>query len=159
MDLSNSKRIMVVRYTPFRKYNFIKEHCNIIKDNGSVWMLKVGRKIPDAAVKDIIHQGGNVILKEPKLSGGRYYYAHCTSSYQGLPIDDMRFPEYYRKIPREDYDREPLDGTWLRIDEVCALDEDVVNCLYLCSNNRKLCEVVSQTRTSIMYVYYKTRAN
>ena len=153
MDLQTGKRIMVIRYTPFRKYDFIDEHTKLIAQKQSVWMLKIGRKIPEVAINEIITEGGNIVLKAPKSSGGNYYLAHCCAFHQGRASNDMVFPEYYFSI-NGDFDKDPLDGTWLKIDRLERLNEHYSDRLYLCRNGKKLNEVIGTTRTSVLYAYY-----
>lgn len=35
--------MLLLRYSSYKKYDFIREHNSIIKNKGSVWMLKVGK--------------------------------------------------------------------------------------------------------------------
>ena len=153
MDILAEKRMMVIRYTPFKKFDFIEEHAKLIAQQQSVWMLKIGRKIPETAITKIIDEGGNVVLKAPKSAGGDFYLAHCCASHQGRRLKNMVFPEYYLFIDG-DFDRDPLDGTWLKIDRLESLSEHYSDRLYLCSNGKKLNDIISTTRTSVLYVYY-----
>lgn len=148
------KQLLVIRFLTFGKYDFVNEHQNLLKEQGAVWVLKTGKNIPDKALEEIAANGGQVIFKAPKATGGKYYYGHFVEYRQGLPEKNMAYPDYYHLLP-DGYDRAALDGTWLKIDSLLALEESKVEKLLLSSNGKKVSEVIGQTRTSVMYAYFQ----
>ncbi len=152
MYVNMDKEMIVVRFLTFKNFDFIEEHSDVLKKNKIVWMLKTGKYIPAPVLDEIINNGGMMILKAPKKLGGKYYMTHFCEYYHGNAKESMVFPEYYYQLPTE-YDKSPLDGTWLKIDRIHELTNEYVHRLRLCSNGKRIDEVVKQTRTSVMYVY------
>lgn len=154
MEINNSNPLLILRFTQFRKYDFIEQHKAIIGEKGAVWMLKKGRGIPYRSLRKICENGGGMILKAPKITGGKYYFAHFSAYYNGIPQNEFDYPTYYSEIIDE-YVNNPLEGTWIKIDYITEMLPSVVENLYLTSNNSKVSEVIGKTRTSVMYAYTK----
>ena len=147
------KKMMVIRFFSVRKVDFISEHKVLIEKNGSVWMLKSGKKIPDSSLKNVLESGGVILLKAPKIEGGRFYKAHFVDFFLGVPKPEMIFPDYYSSLENEyDYEKSILDGTWFKVDSILEMQDSDVDELVLWSNGKKLKDVINQTRTSVMYV-------
>lgn len=151
MVIPEKKLILVLRYNEFRQYSFISEHESIINKNGCVWMMKFGRSIPDKSIKNVIDESGLIILKEPKKSGGKYFCAHVCEYRNVNTCRTDSSPHYYYELLSSMEDNNEI-RTWLRIDELCEIDQDIVDEFYLTSNGRKLKDVIGETRTSAMYV-------
>ncbi len=146
------RKMIAIRFLSLNHYDFIQEHRNVMETYNHVWMLKTGKYIPSSVMGDVLTQGGIIILKAPKSVGGKYYRAHYSEFLQGIPNKGMVYPKYYRSIP-ENYEKDKLDGTWMKIDSIEDVDEDYVSHLRLYSNDKLLSDVIGQTRTSVMYVY------
>ena len=146
------KEIIVIRFLKVNKYDFVAEHSTIINKEKTVWMLKTGKYIPAIVLDEVLRNGGKVILKAPKAIGGKYYLTHFHEYKHGMPEKGMNYPKYYNCLPK-DYEKPVLDGTWLRIDQIYELKDEEVHKLRLCSSSKRLEDVVSQTRTTVMYVY------
>lgn len=144
-----NQRMLVLRVNDYKKYHFAAEHKKQINANGNVWMLKVGRQLSEKTVSTIVEDGGFLILKEPKASGGKYYISHICDIHNGNPISDMIYPSYYEEL-KEDI---PLYGTWLKIDELMEIREDSLCLFELDSKPKKMTEVVSSTRSPILIVH------
>ena len=152
MQLKKNCPLLVLRFTQFGHYDFVKEHNCLICDNGFTWMLKKGRNIPLKSLETVLNSGGGMILKAPKKAGGIYYYAHFSACANGVPQDNYNYPRYYAEITDEYVDN-PLDGTWIKLDYIHELSDDIVEHLYLSSNDNKVVDVIGKTRTSVMYAY------
>lgn len=150
--LKNNEKLMVIRYKNYKNYNFFDEHKAVICKNGYVWMLKLGKNIPVISLTNLIESEGHIVLKAPKAEGGMYYLCHIIGYMYGntLPAES---PAYYKEL-ENDYNIE-FDGTWLKIDQLEPLENDVAKKLYLSKNGHPLVEIIVKTRTTTFYVDYK----
>ena len=48
-----NKKVIVLRINCYRDYDFIAEHNKIVDKQGGVWLLKIGRKIPERRLEDL----------------------------------------------------------------------------------------------------------
>lgn len=143
--------VLVLRYNSYRNCDFIEEHKNIITNSGSVWMVKLGKKIPESSLNTFQEAGGNLLLKSPKKAGDRFYYAHMSGFSNGKPKADYIYPEYYAKIIEESCEY-TLDGTWIRIDELFEVKDEYIDHFHLIKNGSSLRAIINATRTSTLYV-------
>lgn len=139
-----------MRFNSYKDNDFIGTHSNIINSIGAVWMVKLGKKIPEKSLEMFIAAGGHLILKAPKSDGGRYYYAHMKEYHIGEPKSNFTYPEYYQVMIDEMCDFS-LDGTWICIDSIKSFDAKLIDHLYL-RNGKTLADVVNKTRTATFYV-------
>lgn len=155
MNIKKNQHGMLVRYNNYKYYSFIDEVKMIINEKGFCWFFKVGKVIPCKKVQDIVRSGGFIVLKAPKSEDDKYFFAHATDSYTGLPRKDMPYPSYYTAMINDDsmWMIESLEGTWIKIDYVGELTHDNINHLFLLSNNKPLDVVVHSTRSATMYLY------
>ena len=152
MDIRANKKMLVLRYSPYKKYDFIHEHEKIIDKYGCVWLLKLGKPVPDIALKEILEGDSGLILKAPKKDGGSYYYCHMLSAQNTNVKREMRYPDYYNELMNELY-WYSFTGTWIKIKKFILLEPDEIKHLKLVSNNKDLVEVLGQTRTTMLYAY------
>lgn len=154
MLMRANKRMMVLRVNQYKSYDIIKEHNKISAEIGYVWILKMGKPIPEKAIDDVIDDSGILILKMPKSKGGDFYYTKLTESCNGNPKPDYVYPPYYNEMvetPNFDHDYS-LSGTWLRVSKIKELPLETVKKLVLVNTGNSLIDVVNSTRTSFMYV-------
>lgn len=152
MKIPANKCIMTIRYTQYRNIDFITEHKKLVDRFGSVWMLKVGRKIPIVSLEEVARESGIIILKAPKVAGGQFYIAPLISYHNGMPLKDFNYPEYYEDMIDSQKEYEiTLDGTWLEIGIISPLPADALNSMLMKKSGKKLLDVIGSTRTSIMY--------
>lgn len=143
---------ILFRFKPFSNKDFIDEHNAVLKKYGKVWVWKVGKPIPTHTVRAVIENDGGLILKSPKKDGDRYYYCHLIDYIQEKPTDSHLYPKYYEQIQVSEF--EPWDSeSWFCIDSLDEVTPQEVEQLCLCSNNRKVVDVIKETRTVIMRVY------
>lgn len=152
MKICANEKLLVLRFSTYKNYDFIEEHRKVINTVGSVWMLKIGKPVPNNTLAEIQSSSAGLILKAPKAAGGKYYYSKMIDSFNSMPTDGMEFPRYYEQL-MEDMYWLSMDGTWIRVDEFVELTKEEVLELKLLSNNRPLDEVLSQTRTTMLYAY------
>ena len=148
---SNSK-MLVFRYKNFKGYDFVNEHNNILENNGYTWILKLGNKIKEKSIKSVIDSTGILLLKAPKKDGGNTYMCKVVEFQNGKLDEENIYPQYYKEI-REENQLVELDGSWFKIISMKKISEEAYMSLKLCNNNRKLIDVINETRTVIMYVY------
>ena len=142
--------LLVIRFTQYKKIDFIGEHLRLINKDGFVWMLKTGRRIPDSSLKKSVFKNGIVILKAPKKAGGQYYFAIVDNYHNGLPQDDYSYPRYYDEMIEESYDYS-MDGTWLKIKKIKIMEENMLDHLIMQKSGKNLHDVINSTRTSVLY--------
>lgn len=152
MIIHANEKLLVLRFSTYKKYDFIEEHRKIIDATGSVWILKIGRKVPNKTLAEIQSKSAGLILKAPKVAGGKYYYCKMINSLNSKPTDEMEFPSYYRQLMKDMY-WFSMDGTWIKVAEFVELTNEEVAELKLLSNNRSLDEVFTETRTTMLYAY------
>lgn len=142
--------MLLFRFSNYNKYSFIDEHLNEINNNKYVWMLKAGRKSNMVKIADIIKQGGYMILKAPKADNGKYYVARFTEVQELMP-EDKKYPEYYEEFMDDMYSEEQ----WFKLTEISELADSDVNKLVLEKNSSSVSDVISTTRTSVMFIKNK----
>ena len=155
MFIGRNQKLLLLRYNEYRKYDFMKEHGEILKKNGCVWLLKVGKPLPEKSMDSIMESGGWIVFRGPKARGGKLYIAHCREYFNGLPNEKMKYPQYYEEmIDDEDtWFVDDLHGTWLCIDYLAEKTSEISKHLFLLSNQKSAIDVLNVTRSSVMYVF------
>ena len=90
--------MLLLRYSSYKKYDFIREHNSIIKNKGSVWMLKVGKCIPENKLQKMYEYGGVMYLRSPKIEGEKFYKAIIKAYYSSEPKRNMILLKYYNEM-------------------------------------------------------------
>lgn len=152
MNIVAKEKLLVLRFSIYKKYDFIYEHELIIQREGAVWLLKLGKKVTNRALEDIMNSSCGLILKAPKAYGGKLYYCRMLDAKNMTPTEDMLYPQYYNELVQDMF-WFSLDGTWIKVDSFVELDENTVSKLRLVSNDKPLEEVFMQTRTTTLYAY------
>lgn len=150
MVVKANKEILVVRFSQYKKVDFIEEHLKLIRKIGNVWMLKIGRKIPEKSLKNVLSENGMILLKAPKKVGGKYYLAMVEEYHNGLPKDSFVYPDYYKEII-EDCFGFSLEGTWIKVNCIKEMPKDLLNNFQMSKNGKPLENVINSTRTSVLY--------
>lgn len=150
MIIDKGKELVVFRYKPYKNYDFISAHQECISKYGSVWILKIGKQISATTLEYMCDDKRGLVLRAPKSHGGKMYFCHCSAYKYGEPTEEMKYPAYYSEIrDSEGY----LKGSWIQITSMHELSEDAEKSLRLDSNDRRLFDVLQETRTVIMKVY------
>lgn len=152
MNIKAREKLLVLRFSTYKDYNFIEEHRRVIKDNGAVWILKLGKPVPAKTLCNILLESAGLILKAPKSIGGKYYYCQMLDAQNRKPTDEMKYPSYYEQLLADMY-RLSMDGTWIKVNKFIELDKKSISSFKLISNDHQLDEVLSQTRTTMLYAY------
>ncbi len=155
MLIEKGKRMLLLRFSNYKKYDFIECHKDLIEKNGFVWMIKMGKPLPKPNLDSVVNDGGTLILKAPKSCGGNLYIAKILECYNGIPSEEMTFPAYYHVMEKDDniwmlgYS---LDGSWFKITDLSILSNEDASRIRLISNGKLAVDVLDSTRTSVMYV-------
>lgn len=152
MKADEKKKILVLRFSDYKKYDFIQEHRNIIEREGATWFLKLGKPVPQKTLEEILAGSKGLILKAPKVQGGKYFYCKMLDAQNTKPNSVMVYPDYYHEL-MEDMFWFSFEGTWIKVDGFRELKDDEISKLRLVSNDRLLSEVLQQTRTTMLYAY------
>lgn len=149
MKLDKDKTMLVLRVNDFQSIHFIEAHQDLINRHGTVWMLKAGRSLASKSLSTIKNEGNYLILKEPKKAGGRYYFCHILDVYEGPAKKDMVYPSYYQQLDSVNIS---LRGTWLLIEGIIPINEDVLDYIVLVKGGKRMTEIVNSTRSPILFV-------
>ena len=147
--------MLLLRYSSYKKHDFISEHRSVIEKHGSVWMLKVGKKIPENKLQKMYQNGGVLYLRSPKNEGEQFYKAKIKAFYSGEPKSNMLFPKYYDEMLNDEdlWMVDTLSGTWFEVVEIKAISQAQAERLKLVSNGKRAVDVLSCTRSSMLYVH------
>lgn len=154
MRIKSNQKMLLLRYNNYKSTDFICEHSKCIQENHHVWTLKTGKMIPKDKIQSVIDDGGFIVLKAPKSSGGKYHLAHMRSSFNGSPTKEMVYPNYYEKMIADEnlWMIDSLEGTWIEIDQIANLPNEAIPHIRLISNGKLADEVIKTTRSATMYV-------
>ncbi len=150
MKIEANKEILVIRFTQYKNVDFIDEHSKIVKEKNSVWILKVGRMIPQKSIERVIGGSKVVVLKAPKKAGGKYYIASIKGYHNGLPKSGFDYPKYYDEMLDSSYEY-TLEGTWICVETIQEIDDSILDHLLMEKNRNRLVDVINSTRTSVLY--------
>ena len=155
MLIEKDKKQLLLRFTNYKRFDFVSEHSRIISDKGCTWMLKTGKQIPDDRLNELFGKPNTMILKAPKKVGGKYYIAFVEQAYNGQPAVGMNYPSYYDELVEDNsmWAVDSLQGTWFCLTRVEELSADKVSHLRLVSNQRQVDEVLNSTMSAVVYVY------
>lgn len=153
MQIEAQTDMLLFRYKSYAKTDFINEHISILKDNGYVWMLKVGKRTSLDRINHILKAGGWMILRSPKVDGSKFYLAKFTEMSEDEPEDNV-YPEYYQEILDDDDNLvfETLNYQWFKITMLIELDEVYSKTLCMSNTNKKVIDVIDTTRTAVMFI-------
>lgn len=154
MVIQSNQYMLLLRYNNYGNTDFINEHKSVIDKNGFTWVLKIGKEIPNQKLNRVLEEGGVLFFRAPKASGGTYHIAKVEDYAYGKAPKDNIFPEYYHQMEndRKMWQLVNLQGTWLRISTIDPLPEGMESALRLVSNSKMVSEVVTSTRSSVLYV-------
>ncbi len=150
MHIDKHKKMLLFRYSNYRRTDFIAEHNKVISKNGYSWMLKAGKKSSTDKIDRVLADGGYLILKSPIKEGNNYYVAIFDSFVENNPDDKNGYPEYYKYFMDDMYDA--LAYQWFRIRGIYRMDASQADKIVLQTNNKRIPEVLETTRTAVMFV-------
>lgn len=154
MKISKDTNMLLFRFRSYGKNNFIESHKKILNEKKYVWMLKLGKRTSIEKLRDILDEGGWLILRAPKSEGSKSFIARYVAFSENEP-EDMIYPEYYQEII-EDEESEYFEGNsimqWFKINLLTEIDEVTADMLVMAKSEKKVNEVIGTTRTAVMFV-------
>lgn len=114
----------------------------------------VGKCIPENKLQKMYEYGGVMYLRSPKIEGEKFYKAIIKAYYSGEPKRNMIFPKYYDEMLNDEdlWLVDSLSGTWFEIVEIKEISKTQAERLKLVSNGKRAVDVLSCTRSSMLYV-------
>ena len=108
----NSNSLMLLcRVYDYKYYSFIEEHQKVLQENGECWILKSGKKISPARMKDVLNESGFIVLKTPKSGTDKFYLCKIAQMTYNKPIGNKLFPKYYEQYMQEN----GWAGQWINV--------------------------------------------
>lgn len=154
MKISKDTNMLLFRFRSYGKNNFIESHKKILNEKKYVWMLKLGKRTSTEKLRDILDEGGWLILRAPKSEGSKSFIARYVAFSENEP-EDMIYPEYYQEII-DDEESEYFEGNsimqWFKINLLTEIDEVTADMLVMAKSEKKVNEVIGATRTAVMFV-------
>ena len=154
MKISKDTNMLLFRFRSYGKNNFIESHKKILNERKYVWMLKLGKRTSTEKLRDILDEGGWLILRAPKSEGSKSFIARYVAFSENEP-EDMIYPEYYQEII-DDEESEYFEGNsimqWFKINLLTEIDEVTADMLVMAKSEKKVNEVIGTTRTAVMFV-------
>lgn len=154
MKILKDTNMLLFRFRSYGKNNFIESHKKILNEKKYVWMLKLGKRTSTEKLRDILDEGGWLILRAPKSEGSKSFIARYVAFSENEP-EDMIYPEYYQEII-DDEESEYFEGNsimqWFKINLLTEIDEVTADTLVMAKSEKKVNEVIGTTRTAVMFV-------
>ena len=154
MKISKDTNMLLFRFRSYGKNNFIESHKKILNEKKYVWMLKLGKRTSTEKLRDILDEGGWLILRAPKSEGSKSFIARYVA-FSENETEDMIYPEYYQEII-DDEESEYFEGNsimqWFKINLLTEIDEVTADMLVMAKSEKKVNEVIGATRTAVMFV-------
>lgn len=154
MKILKDTNMLLFRFRSYGKNNFIESHKKILNEKKYVWMLKLGKRTSTEKLRDILDEGGWLILRAPKSEGSKSFIARYVAFSENEPEDKI-YPEYYQEII-EDEESEYFEGNsimqWFKINLLTEIDEVTADMLVMAKSEKKVNEVIGTTRTAVMFV-------
>lgn len=154
MKILKDTNMLLFRFRSYGKNNFIESHKKILNEKKYVWMLKLGKRTSTEKLRDILDEGGWLILRAPKSEGSKSFIAKYVAFSENEP-EDMIYPEYYQEII-DDEESEYFEGNsimqWFKINLLTEIDEVTADMLVMAKSEKKVNEVIGTTRTAVMFV-------
>lgn len=150
-----SKKAIVLRINYFKDYDFVEAHNNALT-NGKVWVLKIGKTIPEKRLKSLKEENGYIVFRTDKKHGSRFFIAKFVDYCIGSPTKDMRYPDYYQEmISMLSYSRDVSDsGSWLQIEKIKEMDIEQINSLVMDNSSEKVCKLLERCSSSFVYAHF-----
>ena len=154
MKILKDTNMLLFRFRSYGKNNFIESHKKILNEKKYVWMLKLGKRTSTEKLRDILDEGGWLILRAPKSEGSKSFIARYVAFSENKP-EDMIYTEYYQEII-DDEESEYFEGNsimqWFKINLLTEIDEVTADMLVMAKSEKKVNEVIGTTRTAVMFV-------
>lgn len=153
MKIEKDKKMLLFRYNNYKKTNFITAHEEVLKENGYVWMLKMGKKSSVEKINKVLNEGGYLVLRGPKADGSVSYITRFTEMCDNEP-KDFAYPEYYDTFlsGEDSFQFDSTSKQWFKLNMIKPLNEKEVDKLILAQNGKKVNELIATTMTAFMFI-------
>lgn len=144
---------LFVRLNNYENYDFIKEHKNVIKDNGYTWVLKIGKTINRDFINKMIEEKSAIIVKTPNKIGNKFYY--CQLIPGDVHNEKLVYPKYYDEyLYFEGFSLDTVkeNGYWFKIKNMIEIPEEVVKKFVIIKSKKSMYECATKTRVVHMYI-------
>ena len=151
MKLKEKTPCLFLKLANYKKYDYIEEHQKTLNENGSVWILKIGREINKEFIRSIIEKDGGIILKTPARINNKYYYCKLINN---KPTKEIVYPKYYDEyLKYEGYNFEDTlkNENWFEIDSMEEMDPEDVEKIVIIKTQNKIVDCL-KSRAVFMYV-------
>lgn len=153
MIIEKGTPCLYIKITNYDKKNYVIEHKNALEKKGYVWLLKMGQKVKESFLKEIIKKDGVLILKSSPKNGNKFYLC----KFDSFKVDDtLYFPDYYNEILRNLYcslDELKEEASWFRLTRIEEVDNDIIKKFSTISTKKDLYTVALRAKQlSQMYV-------
>ena len=153
MEIKQHSKILLFRFSNYKRISFIEAHKKVLLRKKYVWMLKVGKKASKSKLESIIDDGGWMVLRAPKADGGVSFIARFTEVTDCKPKNNA-FPDYYNEFLHSDvsFDYDMSSEQWFKLDYIEELSEKDADCFTLEKTGKSVNDVIGTTRTAFMYI-------
>lgn len=151
-----NKNVIVLRVNSYKGYDFVEEHNRVIADE-KVWVLKLGKLIPEWRLIKIKEERGFVVFRTDKKHGSRFYIAKLVDYRVGEPNDQMIYPKYYSEMIDDlSYSMDISDsGTWLQVERIYEMSSEQINALVMNNSNEKVSTLFERCSSSFVYAHFE----
>ena len=154
--IKENTQMLLFRFRDYKSKDFIEEHTRILLEKGFVWMLKAGKKTSERKLRQILDDGGWMILRAPKSKGSKMFLAQYTT-FQCIEPKETIYPTYYTDFINQDDDEDEYyrDNTvlqWFRLISLVPFPEKSKQCIVLSKSFSPVDNVIKTTRTAVMFV-------
>lgn len=155
-----SKTVIVLRVNCYKGYDFVEEHNRVLTD-GKVWILKLGKVIPEWRLKKLKDENGYIVFRTDKKHGSRFYIANFVDYRIGRPNGDMKYPKYYSEmIDVLSYTMDVSDsGTWFQVEKINEMSIEQVDSLVMNNSEEKVCKLLERCSSSFVYAHFVKEVN
>lgn len=141
MDLKKGSSYLLIKINTPDNINFLKEHTNIIENNGYVWFCRFGKS---NILPEKIHSSNNYIfLKDSKKNKDKIYIA----KYEKISPtpQDSSFPKYYSEILLE-------HSLWFKLVQLEEFDYNYLTTNFVTKSTNSELKNVFRSMCSSFYI-------
>lgn len=156
MKIKKDSKSLFIRLVDYKRNDFAEEHYKTFLEHKKVWILKMGRRLNEEFIKDVIKDDGCLIIKSTARNGNQFYICKLNELNQD---EEYIYPEYYNELFEENsYELSGIKrlGTWLKIVDMKKIDRNTVEKFETISTKRSLYECGTKfNQVSQIYVTSK----
>lgn len=120
LNVNRGDSFLLVKISTDLKYDFYKEHMQIIDDKGYVWFCRFGKT--NLLISSISNSGNYIFIRDSKKNDNRTYVAKFSTIIRGVPNDNV-YPKYYDDVQKE-------KNLWFQFTELKEINPDIVDATF-----------------------------